>query len=68
MASATFQQVQVVRSAIAAERRRRGVAAGAAKARRARRGGLLQGAAATALIASGYVACIAGMRWLMALG
>ncbi len=68
MASATFQRLQGVRSAIAADRRRCGVPEKPGKAARARRGGLLQGAAATALIATGYVACIAGFRWLLALG
>jgi type IV secretory pathway TrbD component len=30
--------------------------------------GLLQGAGASLLIASGYVACIVGIRWLLAPG
>jgi hypothetical protein len=68
MASATFQQVRAVRSAIAAERRRKSGSASPSKARGALSGGMLRGAAATGLIATGYVACIAGIRWLLALG
>lgn len=68
MASATFQQVRIVRSAIAADRRRKSAGAKPSKAKHTRSGGMLEGAAATALIASGYVACIAGIRWLLGLG
>jgi hypothetical protein len=75
MASAAFEAVRAMGSASATERRRRGLTgtAGAPCARRrrgawpppkARPGALLHGLGASALIASGYVAFVSGLRWL----
>lgn len=80
MASATYESVRAiraVRAAIAAERRgssprwsgHRPAAAGGHSAGAERRGGrpLLRGLAASVLIASGYVALMAGARWVLGL-
>jgi len=68
MASAAFDGLRVMRSGIAAGRRRSGAMRGRSGGRPARRARMLRGAAATLLLASGYTACIAGVRWLLSLG
>lgn len=75
MASATFERVsgradervREVRVAAVQERRSGGTPS-RSRAPRARGSALLRGLAATALIATGYVACLVGVRWLLASG
>ncbi|HEY8122588.1 MAG TPA: hypothetical protein VII78_14795 [Myxococcota bacterium] len=52
----------------AAAPRRRGGPPSRSRAPSARGSALLRGLAATALIATGYVACLVGVRWLLASG